>query len=107
VSLLENGQLWFGHQPEAAQYAEQLTVPERLATTGESHSLRRCLQQRVRRIGLEETGLLQAYAAYSLLQMPPKRVGFASGCQAFGHRELLGVLRSFGLVSEPQLTVLR
>ena len=36
---------------------------------------------------------------------PPKRVGFASGCQAFGHRELLGVLRSFGLVSEPVLTV--
>jgi uncharacterized protein DUF5938/saccharopine dehydrogenase-like protein len=55
----------------------------------------------------QQTGLLQAYAAYSLLQMPPKRVGFASGCQAFGHRELLGVLRSFGLVSEPQLTVLR
>jgi short subunit dehydrogenase-like uncharacterized protein len=54
----------------------------------------------------QQTGLLQAYAAYSLLQQPPKRFGFASGCQAFGHRELLGVLRSFGLVSEPQLTVL-
>jgi len=53
----------------------------------------------------QQTGLLQAYAAYSLLQTPPKRVGFASGCQAFGHRELLGVLRSFGLVSEPRLTV--
>ena len=53
----------------------------------------------------KQTGLLQAYAAYSLLQQPPKRVGFASGCQAFGHRELLGVLRSFGLVSEPVLTV--
>ncbi|MFF1822412.1 DUF5938 domain-containing protein [Kribbella sp. NPDC058245] len=53
----------------------------------------------------QQTGLLQAYAAYSLLQTPPKRVGFASGCQAFGHRELLGVLRSFGLVAEPQLTV--
>jgi hypothetical protein len=53
----------------------------------------------------QQTGLLQAYAAYSMLQTPPKRVGFASGCQAFGHRELLGVLRSFGLVSEPQLTV--
>jgi short subunit dehydrogenase-like uncharacterized protein len=55
----------------------------------------------------KQTGLLQAYAAYSLLQQPPKRVGFASGCQAFGHRELLGVLRSFGLVMEPQLTVSR
>ncbi len=53
----------------------------------------------------KQTGVLQAYAAYSLLQQPPRRVGFASGCQAFGHRELLGVLRSFGLVSEPVLTV--
>src|SRR6478672_5892178 len=53
----------------------------------------------------KQTGLLQAYAAYSLLQQPPKRVGFASGCQAFGHHELLGVLRTFGLVSEPVLTV--
>jgi short subunit dehydrogenase-like uncharacterized protein len=52
----------------------------------------------------KQTGLLQAYAAYSLLLQPPKRVGFASGCQAFGHRELLGVLRSFGLVMEPILT---
>ena len=53
----------------------------------------------------KQTGLLQAYAAYSLLQQPPKRVGFASGCQAFGHHELLGVLRTFGLVSAPVLTV--
>ena len=53
----------------------------------------------------KQTGLMQAYGAYSLLQQPPKRVGFASGCQAFGHRELLGVLRSFGLVMEPNLTV--
>ena len=53
----------------------------------------------------KQTGLLQAYAAYSLLQQPPRRVGFASGCQAFGHRELLSVLRSFGLVSPPVLTV--
>jgi short subunit dehydrogenase-like uncharacterized protein len=53
----------------------------------------------------KQTGLMQAYGAYSLLQQPPRRVGFASGCQAFGHRELLGVLRSFGLVMEPALTV--
>jgi short subunit dehydrogenase-like uncharacterized protein len=53
----------------------------------------------------KQTGLMQAYGAYSLLQQPPLRVGFASGCQAFGHRELLGVLRSFGLVMEPNLTV--
>jgi hypothetical protein len=53
----------------------------------------------------KQTGLLQAYAAYSLVQQAPLRAGFASGCQAFGHRELLGVLRIFGLVSEPVLTV--
>ncbi len=53
-----------------------------------------------------QTGLLQAYTAYSLLQAPPKRVGFASACQAFGHRELLGVLQSFGLVQKPQLHVI-
>jgi hypothetical protein len=53
----------------------------------------------------KQTGLLQAYGAYSLLQQPPKKVGFASGCQAFGHRALLGVMRSFGLVMEPNLTV--
>ena len=52
----------------------------------------------------KQTGLMQAYAAYSLLQQPPRRVGFASGCQAFGHHELLGVLRTFGLVSAPVLT---
>ena len=52
----------------------------------------------------KQTGLLQAYAAVSLLQQPPRRAGFASGCQAFGHRELLGALRSFGLVQEPVIT---
>jgi hypothetical protein len=53
----------------------------------------------------KQTGMLQAYAAVSLLQQPPKRAGFASGCQAFGHRELLGALKSFGLVQNPVLTV--
>jgi short subunit dehydrogenase-like uncharacterized protein len=52
----------------------------------------------------KQTGLLQAYSAYSLLQQPPHRVGFASACQAFGHRELLGQLRSFGLVLNPFVT---
>ncbi|MEI7054325.1 DUF5938 domain-containing protein [Nocardioides sp. CCNWLW239] len=52
----------------------------------------------------KQTGLLQAYVAYSLLQQPPRRVGFASGCQAFGHRELLGQLQAFGLVAEPVVT---
>jgi hypothetical protein len=53
----------------------------------------------------KQTGLLQAYGAYSLLQQPPKKAGFASGCQAFGHRELLGQLKAFGLVAEPVVTV--
>ena len=53
----------------------------------------------------KQTGLLQAYAAYSLLQTPPKRAGFASACQAFGHRELLAVLTSFGLVRPPVVSV--
>lgn len=53
----------------------------------------------------KQTGLLQAYAARSLLLAKPMRVGLASGCQAFGHRNLLGVLRNFGLVMEPVLTV--
>jgi hypothetical protein len=53
----------------------------------------------------KQTGLLQAYAAYSLLQTPPRRAGFASACQAFGHRELLGVLKSYGLVMSPVVTI--
>ncbi len=53
----------------------------------------------------KQTGVLQAYAAYALLQQPPRRAGFASACQAFGHRELLGVLTSFGLLRPPVVTV--
>lgn len=53
----------------------------------------------------KQTGMLQAYAAYSLLQQAPRRVGFASGCQAFGHRELLGQLQGLGLVQAPVVTV--
>ncbi len=53
----------------------------------------------------KQTGLLQAYAAYSLIQAAPKATGLASGCQAFGHRELLGVLRAFGFVQDPVITI--
>ena len=53
----------------------------------------------------KQTGLLQAYSAYSLLTKAPLQAGFASACQAFGHRELLGILRSFGLASKPILTI--
>lgn len=55
----------------------------------------------------KQTGLLHAWAAQYLVQQAPRRVGLASACQAFGHRELLGVLRAFGLVLEPVLTVSR
>ncbi len=53
----------------------------------------------------KQTGLMQAWAAMNLLQQPPRRVGFASACQAFGHNEILGVLRQFGLVLKPVVTV--
>lgn len=52
----------------------------------------------------KQTGLLQAYAAYHLVHGASRRVGFASGCQAFGHRELLGVLQMYGLSGQPQVT---
>lgn len=53
----------------------------------------------------KQTGLMQAWCAMNLLQQPPRRVGFASACQAFGHHEILGVLRQFGLVLKPIVTV--
>jgi len=44
-----------------------------------------------------QTGLLQAYAAHSLALGTPRKVGFASPAAAFGARDLLKVLESFGL----------
>jgi short subunit dehydrogenase-like uncharacterized protein len=52
----------------------------------------------------KQTGLLQAYAAHHLVIGSPRRIGFASACQAFGHRELLGVLAQFGLIAVPQVS---
>jgi short subunit dehydrogenase-like uncharacterized protein len=52
----------------------------------------------------KQTGMLQAYAAYHLVHGAPRQVGFASGCQAFGHRELLAALQSFGLIAGVQIT---
>jgi len=45
-----------------------------------------------------QTGLIQAYAAHHLVHQPPRKVGFASPGEAFGHRELLGALEAYGLV---------
>jgi uncharacterized protein DUF5938/saccharopine dehydrogenase-like protein len=44
-----------------------------------------------------QTGLIQAFAAHHLVHAAPRKVGFASAAEAFGHRELLGVLESHGL----------
>ena len=44
-----------------------------------------------------QTGLLQAFAAHRLIHETPRKVGFASPAAAFGHREILDVLESFGL----------
>lgn len=52
----------------------------------------------------KQTGLMQAYGAHRLVRGTPLRTGFASACQAFGHRDLLGVLQAFGLVNQPSLT---
>lgn len=51
----------------------------------------------------KQTALLHAHAAAHVLQQPAYKTGFASSCQAFGHRELLGTLRAFGLMLEPIL----
>ncbi|BBY58674.1 hypothetical protein MSAR_18100 [Mycolicibacterium sarraceniae] len=55
----------------------------------------------------KQSALLNAHAAAHLLSAPPRAVGFASSCQAFGYRELLGTLRAFGLVLDPIVTVNR
>ncbi|MPY78516.1 MAG: saccharopine dehydrogenase [Actinophytocola sp.] len=52
----------------------------------------------------KQTGLMQAFAAHHLVHGTPRRTGFASACQAFDHRELLGVLQSFGLMAPPEVT---
>lgn len=44
-----------------------------------------------------QTGLIQAFAAHNLVHAAPRKVGFASAAEAFGHRELLRVLESYGL----------
>ena len=50
-----------------------------------------------------QTGLIQALAAHHLMFAAPRKVGFASPCEAFGHRELLQALETHGL-SKARLT---
>jgi hypothetical protein len=45
----------------------------------------------------QQTGLIQAFAAHSLVHEAPRKRGFASAAQAIGHHELLNVLESHGL----------
>jgi short subunit dehydrogenase-like uncharacterized protein len=45
-----------------------------------------------------QTGLIQAFAAHHLALREPRAVGFASPCEAFGHRELLAALEGYGFV---------
>jgi short subunit dehydrogenase-like uncharacterized protein len=44
-----------------------------------------------------QTALIQAFAAKNLVRAAPRKVGFASAAEAFGHREILGVLETHGL----------
>jgi hypothetical protein len=44
-----------------------------------------------------QTGLLQAFAAHQLVHAAPRKVGFASPAEAFGHPERLWVLEEHGL----------
>jgi short subunit dehydrogenase-like uncharacterized protein len=44
-----------------------------------------------------QTGLIQAWAAHNLVQGAPRKIGYASPAEAFGHHELLKMLESYGL----------
>src|SRR5262252_4298091 len=44
-----------------------------------------------------QTGLIQAFAAHHLVHAAPRKTGFASPAEAFGHREILRVLEAHGL----------
>lgn len=44
-----------------------------------------------------QTGLLQAFAVHHLAHAAPRKYGFASPAEAFGHHEILRVLEEHGL----------
>ncbi|MFZ0286645.1 MAG: DUF5938 domain-containing protein [Terriglobales bacterium] len=44
-----------------------------------------------------QTGLIQAFAAHHLVCSSPRKVGFVSAAEAFGHHELLRTIESHGL----------
>jgi len=45
----------------------------------------------------KQTGLMQAFAAHHLVHTAPKKLGYASPAEAFGHREILKTLEAHGL----------
>ncbi|HXW63316.1 MAG TPA: DUF5938 domain-containing protein [Candidatus Acidoferrales bacterium] len=45
----------------------------------------------------QQTGLMQAFGAHSLIHTPPTKTGYASPAEAFGHREILRTLEAHGL----------
>jgi len=49
--------------------------------------------------GYLTTGALQAYAASRLAVEDPRVTGLRSPSEVFGHRELLGALKSYGYAS--------
>jgi Family of unknown function (DUF5938)/Saccharopine dehydrogenase NADP binding domain len=46
--------------------------------------------------GYFTTGLIQAYAARRLMSETPRKLGFASPSEVFGHREIMGAMQSYG-----------
>jgi len=44
-----------------------------------------------------QTGLMQAFAAHHLVHAAPRKAGFASAAEAFGAREVLEAVESYGL----------
>ena len=69
------------HQPEAAQRTEQLAVPERLAAAGEAGPPRLLLQQRVRGVRLQESGLLVVAVAVDHAVGAAERAGGVHGVE--------------------------
>jgi short subunit dehydrogenase-like uncharacterized protein len=51
----------------------------------------------------QQTGLIQAFCAARLVHGRATAVGFQSPCQVFGHRELLGLLESYGYAEIEQV----
>src|SRR3546814_14053446 len=67
--------LRLGDQAEALQHAEQLAMPERLTGRRKTDTLRRRLQQIVRGVSLQQSGLLVIAVAVNHARSEERRVG--------------------------------